>query len=84
MALQEEERLSEAVRKYPVLYEKADRYFMDKAKKQLAWEDVAKEANLENDKFHSKPKNYFKALGSLLNTNQTTQSYPGKINSFVD
>ena len=84
MALQQEERLSEAVRKYPFLYEKADRYFMDKAKKRLAWEDVAKEANLENGKFHSKPKNYFKALGSLLNTNQTTQSYPGKINLFVD
>ena len=84
MAAQHKERLSEAVRKYPVLYDKADRYFKDKAKKQLAWEDAAKEANLENVKFHSKPKNYFKDLGSLLNTNQTTQSYPGKINSIVD
>ena len=72
MAAQQEEQLSEVVRKYPVLYDKADRYFKDKAKKQLAWEDVAKEANLENGKFYSKPKNYFKALGSLLNTNQTT------------
>ena len=50
--------------------------------RQLAWEDIVKETNLENGKFHSKPKNYFKALGSLLNTNQTTQSYPGKMNSF--
>ena len=75
MASQQEERLSEAVRKYPVLHDKADKYFKDKAKKQLAWEDVTKEANLENGKFHSKPKNYFKALGSLLNTNQITQSY---------
>ena len=83
MAAQQEERLSEAVRKYPILYDKADTYFKDKAKKQLAWEDVAKEANMENGKFHSKPKNNFKALGSLLNANQTTQS-PGKINSFVD
>ena len=48
MAAQQEERLSEAVRKYPVLYDKADRYFKNKAKKQLAWEDVTKEANLEN------------------------------------
>ena len=48
MAAQQEERLSEAVRKYPVLYDKADRYFKDKAKKQLAWEDVTREANLEN------------------------------------
>ena len=84
MAAQQEERLSEAVRKYPVLCNKAERYFKDKAKKQLAQEDVAKEANLENGKLHSKRKNYFKALGSLLNTNQTTQSYPGEINSIVD
>ena len=54
MAALQEERLSEAVRKYPVLYDKADRYFKDKAKKQLDLEDVAKEANLENGKFHSK------------------------------
>ena len=84
MAVQEEEPLSEAVRKYPVLYDKADRYFKDKVKKQLALEDVAKEAKRENGKFHSKPKKKIKASGSLLNTNQTTQSYPGKINSFVD
>ena len=84
MAVQEEEPLSEAVRKYPVLYDKADRYFKDKVKKQLALEDVAKEAKRENGKFHSKSKKKFKASGSLLNTNQTTQSYPGKINSFVD
>ena len=45
---------------------------------------MAKEANLGNGKFHSKRKNYFKALGSLLNTNQPTQSYPGEINSIVD
>ena len=72
------------MRKYPVLCHKADTYFKDKAEKQLAWEDLAKEANLENGKFHSKPKNNVKALGCLLNANQTTQSYPGKINSFVD
>ena len=48
MAEQQEERLSEAVRKYLVLYDKADRYFKNKAKKQLAWEDVIKEGNLEN------------------------------------
>ena len=53
------------MRKYPVLHNKGNRYFKDKDKKQLAWEDVAKEANLKSGKFHSKPKNYFKALGSL-------------------
>ena len=67
MAAHQEERLSEAVRKDPVLYDKTNRYLEDKTKKQLAWEDVAKEANLENSKFHSKLKNYFKALGSELN-----------------
>ena len=46
MAAQQEQRLSEAVLKYAVLFDKADRYFKDKAKKQLALEDVAKEANL--------------------------------------
>ena len=34
MAAQQEERLSEAVRKYPDLCNKAERYFKDKAKKQ--------------------------------------------------
>ena len=73
MAAQQDERLSEAVREYPVLYNKADRYFKDKAKKQLAWEDVA---NLENGKFHSKPNNSFKAMSSLLITNQKSQILP--------
>ena len=34
-----EERLAEAVRKYPVLYDKSDKYFKDKNKKLLAWEN---------------------------------------------
>ena len=43
-----EERLAEAVRKYPVLYDKSDKYFKDKNKKLLAWEDVAQDAHFEN------------------------------------
>ena len=39
MAIQQEERLSDVVRTYPVFYDKTDRYFKDKARKQLAWED---------------------------------------------
>ena len=39
MTIQQEERLSEVVRTYPFLYDKTDRYFKDKARKQLAWED---------------------------------------------
>ena len=83
MASQQKEQLSEAVQ-YPVLYTEADMGFKHKNKKQLAWKGVAKEGNLENDKFHSKPKYYLKALGYLLSRNQTTQSYHGKINSFVE
>ena len=48
MVAQQEERLSEAVRKIPVLYDKAGKYYK---------EDVAKETNLENGKIHSTPKN---------------------------
>ena len=35
------EKLAEAVRVYPVLYDKADPLFKDRNKKQLAWKDVA-------------------------------------------
>ena len=34
------------MRTYSVVYDKADRYFKDKAKKELGGEDGAKEANL--------------------------------------
>ena len=40
-----EGKFAEAVRKYTVLYDKADKFFKDRYKKRLAWEDVAKEAN---------------------------------------
>ena len=48
MSTESEQILAEAVRKYPALYDKQDKYFKDKNKKRLAWADVAKEANLEN------------------------------------
>ena len=50
MLTEKEQILSEAVRKFPILYDKKDRCFKDKNKKKLAWEDVAKEANLKNGK----------------------------------
>ena len=37
-----DELLAESVRLYPVLYNKADKFFKDVNKKTLAWEDVAK------------------------------------------
>ena len=43
-----DEKLAEAVPKYPVLYDKMDKCFKDRNKKLLAWEDVAREANFEN------------------------------------
>lgn len=48
MATESEERLAEAVRKYPVLYDKQDKYYRDRNKKKLAWKDVANEMNAEN------------------------------------
>ena len=50
MATESEQKLAEAVRKYPVLYDKQDKYFKDRNKKKLAWEDVAKEMDLESGK----------------------------------
>ena len=42
-----EEKLSEAVRKYPVLYDKGSQDFKDRRKKKLAWDDVAEETGLK-------------------------------------
>ena len=42
-----EEKLAEAVRKFPVLYDKSCRDFKDNSKKRLAWEDVAKQVGLQ-------------------------------------
>ena len=43
-----EERLNEAVRKYPALYDKTSIDYRDKRKKSLAWDYVAKEIGLES------------------------------------
>ena len=48
MSKEIEERLSEAVRKYPFLYDKTLVDFRDKRKKSLAWDDVNKETGLES------------------------------------
>ena len=41
-------RLAEAVRSYPVLYDKASHDFKDNNKKRLAWEDVAVAVGVSN------------------------------------
>ena len=48
MSKEIEERLSEAVRKYPFLYDKTLVDFRDKRKKSLAWDDVNKETGLKS------------------------------------
>ena len=45
-----DEKLAEAVRSYPVLYDKNDLNFKDKNKKNLAWEDVAKTVGVNSGK----------------------------------
>jgi len=51
MSKEIEEKLSEAVRKYPALYDKSSPHFKDRRKKQLAWDDVANETGLERKLF---------------------------------
>ena len=57
-----EKIISEAVRKYPILYDKLDRFFKEKDKKKLAWQDVANVANIAKSKslisFYSKFSSY--------------------------
>ena len=50
MLTEKEQKLSEAVRQYPVLYDKQDGSFKDRNKKKFAWEDVAKKADLADGK----------------------------------
>ena len=48
-----EEKLAEAARKFPVLYDKSCRDFKDNSKKKLAWEDVAKQVGLQTGMYCS-------------------------------
>ncbi|KAL9958745.1 hypothetical protein ACROYT_G035801 [Oculina patagonica] len=48
MAATADEKLAEAVRKYPILYEKSLNDFKDKVKNRLAWQDVAAEIGLQS------------------------------------
>ncbi|XP_015763828.1 PREDICTED: uncharacterized protein LOC107342831 [Acropora digitifera] len=49
--LTSDEKLSESVRKYPVLFDKSCCDFKNKLKKQMAWADVASEVGLQNDAY---------------------------------
>ena len=48
-----EEKLAEAVRQFPALYDKSCRDFKDNNKKRVAWEDVAKQVGLQTDMYYS-------------------------------
>ena len=48
-----EEKLAEAVRQFPVLYDKSCKDFKDNSKKRLAWDDVAKEVGLQTGMYSS-------------------------------
>ena len=45
-----DERLSDSVRKYPILYDKSLKDFKDKHKKNNAWSKVAKELGVSSGK----------------------------------
>ena len=49
-----DELLAESLRKYPVLYNKADKFFKDVNKKTLAWEDVAKETGFPSGNYQTR------------------------------
>ena len=46
-----EEKLAEAVRQIPALYDKSCRDFKDNSKKRLVWDDVAKQVGLQTVSF---------------------------------
>ena len=48
-----EEKLAEAVRQFPVLYDKSCKDFKDNNKKRLAWDDVAKQVGLQTGMYSS-------------------------------
>ena len=48
-----EEKLAEAVRQFPVLYDKSCRDFKDNGKKRLAWKDVAEQIKLQSGMYCS-------------------------------
>ena len=62
------ENLAEAVRQFPVLYDKSCRDFEDNSKKGLAWEDVAKQIKLQTGMYCSSEYSSICLLFSLVRT----------------
>ena len=61
-----EEKLAEAVRQFPVLYDKSCRDFKDNSKKRLAWEDVAKQVGLQTGMYCSSEYRFICLMFSLV------------------
>ena len=63
------EKLAEAVRQFPVLYDKSCRDFKDNSKKAgLAWEDVAKQIKLQTGMYCSSEYSFICLMFSLVRT----------------
>ena len=62
------EQLSELVKMYPCLYNKQEQDFKKEEVKQRAWEEIAKELDLENGKVVEQLWNNFKKLISKRRT----------------
>ena len=60
------EKLAEAVRQLPVLYDKSCRDFKDNDKKRLAWDDVAKQVGLQTDMYSSNEYSFICLMFSLV------------------
>ena len=62
-----EGKLAEAVRQFPVLYDKSCRDFKDNSKKKrLAWDDVAKRVGLQTGMYSSSEYSFICLIFSLV------------------
>ena len=61
-----EEKLAEAVRQFPALYDKSCRDFKDNKKKRLAWDDVDKEVGLQTGMYSSSEYSFICLMFSLV------------------
>ena len=61
-----EEKLAEAVRQFPVLYDKSCRDFKDNSKKSLAWDDVTNQVGLQTGMYSSSEYSFICLMFSLV------------------
>ena len=61
-----EEKLAEAVRQFPILYDKSCRDFKGNSKKRPAWDDVAKQVGLQTGMYSSSEYSFICLMFSLV------------------